>query len=650
MKKETPTGSSTKTLTLMYEHNPYEVNIYTPKKSKGKTIVFPIFNYQADKQYIDLIYPIVEEGYKVISINLLNKGDRVLFFNYYYDVFGELIEDLNLKKMFGKDEVIVMGFGIGANLASYMNFYKSDDIKISKIILISPINKYKCDYKISKEIVNFQIPTHIFFGQFDKVVDIDTRYSMFVNGKNNPNVTFTCYPATGHYLYYDGLVSMEMEKLYRNSGFDMMVGESRKHKAPFLPSDRVSNKQFLTHLFNDIEGVPNPKRIALLGDLSPYLITGVKTDVELLQEELDKLGYETYVVFLWKKYNDFNLLPTNHHIPIIAQKVKEVPGYENLELLNTYSWGTNAKMLAMFGFSYLHLHTDYSMSKIAIELAKITGIKMPYTFHTTWRMYYENKLGKLAKDISYKSAKTLLYKNIYKQCPAIVTPSPKSQSLLQDDTHHKDVRVAPSPIDTDKFVLSKEDRIQVAQLRIKYRLKGKKILGYVGKISTEKNIVETIYYISQVVNEIPNLMFMIVSEGDATKQLQKYAKRLKVEDHIIYVGPVPHEELKLYYALFDVFVTASNFETQGSTYFEAANCGTLILAKEDKSLEGIFEDGKNAYLYDGFYSWLERLEKALFSDNLAITTEAKANMKQYSKDKWAKKMLALYTELNPAQK
>ena len=164
MKKETPTGSSTKTLTLMYEHNPYEVNIYTPKKSKGKTIVFPIFNYQTDKQYIDLIYPIVEEGYKVISINLLNKGDRVLFFNYYYDVFGELIEDLNLKKMFGKDEVIVMGFGIGANLASYMNFYKSDDIKISKIILISPINKYKCDYKISKEIVNFQIPTHIFFG------------------------------------------------------------------------------------------------------------------------------------------------------------------------------------------------------------------------------------------------------------------------------------------------------------------------------------------------------------------------------------------------------------------------------------------------------------------------------------------------------
>ena len=50
MKKETPIGSTTKTFTLTYEHNPYEVNIYTPKRSKGKTVVFPIFNYSLPSQ------------------------------------------------------------------------------------------------------------------------------------------------------------------------------------------------------------------------------------------------------------------------------------------------------------------------------------------------------------------------------------------------------------------------------------------------------------------------------------------------------------------------------------------------------------------------------------------------------------------------
>ena len=145
-------------------------------------------------------------------------------------------------------------------------------------------------------------------------------------------------------------------------------------------------------------------------------------------------------------------------------------------------------------------------------------------------------------------------------------------------------------------------------------------------------------------------MFVIITEGDSIKQLQKYVKRLHIEEHVLYVGPVPHNELKLYYSMFDVFVSSSNFETQGYTYFEAATCGTLILAKRDRGLEGVFEDGKNAYLYEGFYSWLERLEKALFGENKNVIDEAKATMKLYTKEKWAKKILDLYLELNPIKK
>ena len=48
---------SVKNITLTYEHNPYETHIFHPKKSNGKVIVFPIFNYQGYKQFVDLIYP-----------------------------------------------------------------------------------------------------------------------------------------------------------------------------------------------------------------------------------------------------------------------------------------------------------------------------------------------------------------------------------------------------------------------------------------------------------------------------------------------------------------------------------------------------------------------------------------------------------------
>ena len=639
---------NTTSLTLTFEHNPYETEIFIPKHSNNKTIIFPIFNYQASKQYIDLIYPLVERGYRLITISLLNKGDRVLFFSYYFQVFDALLEDLHLRKIIGKekDEIVIMGFGIGAYLASYCNFIKNEGIKISKIVLLSPVNKYKGEYKISREIPNFTIPTYIFYGEFDKVTDVNTRYQIFQNGKDNPNVHFSCYPATGHYLYYAGPLSMELEKLYRNSDFDLLVGETKKNKIPFLPSEVETNETFFKHLFNYLEDKPNPKRIALLTDVCPLFINGVEMVVQLLKKELDKLGYETYVVALWKKYTDFNLLPDDHYVPVIASYAKLLKNHKDLYLLKTNDPKGNAKMLAMFGFDYLHLHTEYSMSSVAIELSKMIDVKMPYTYHTLWKMYYEHKFGTLLGDITYKTAKASLFNRVYKECPTIIVPSLKSYEILKEDSANKDIRILPSPVDADRFKLTKEDREIISKLKVKYKLKGKKVMGYIGRVSMEKNITETIYNLSRVVSEIPNLVFMIVGVGDAVRALQKYAKKLKVEDHIIYVGQVPNNELKHYYPLFDVFVTASNFETQGLTYFEAATMGTLIVAKKDKAIEGVFEDGINAYIYEDLYQWVERIEKALFSDNKNVIEAAKQTMKKYSQDKWAKQIEKIYIELN----
>ena len=189
---------------------------------------------------------------------------------------------------------------ISKRIVDALNLNKNDSVKISKIILLSPVNKYKGEYKISKEVSRFDIPTYIFYGQFDKVTDVSTRYSIFQNAKNNPNVHFFCYPAIGHYLYYACPQSMELEKLYRNSDFDLLVGETRKNKIPFLPSEAQLNETFFKHLFNVLEDKQNKKRIGLLTDVFPLFVNGVEMVVQLLKKELDKLGYETYVIALWK--------------------------------------------------------------------------------------------------------------------------------------------------------------------------------------------------------------------------------------------------------------------------------------------------------------------------------------------------------------
>lgn len=649
MDKVRTTKLNSKKITLLVDHNPYEIMVYTPRKAiLGKLIIFPIFNYQKDAQYLDLITPLVDRGYKLITVNLLNHGDKVLFFTYYFEVFQQLLEILLTKKVFQKEEIILMGFGIGANLVSNMNFYHNDQIKISKIILLSPVNRYKGEYRISGKIHNFLTPTYIFYGQMDKVTDVNTRYSIFKNGKQNPNVQFYCYPVTGHYLYYEPSISRNMEHIYHKSGFDILVGETRQAKIPFLPSEVKYNEVFFKHLFNIIDGRRNRQRIGLLTDVFPLFTNGVGTVTELLRTELDKLGYETYIIALWKKGESFDKLPSAFHIPVSSTLAKGIKGHKDLMMLKTFKVQHNAKMLAMFGFDYLHLHTEYSMSWIALELAKITGIKMPYTYHTLWKLYYEFKFGKLVGDITYKTAKATIFNRVYKECPLIIVPSQKSYEIIKEEAKgdKKDIRIIPSAINSSMFTTDKDDKAKVRKLKIKYKIEDKKILGYVGRISTEKNIKETIYFVSRVVKEIPNIVFMVVGVGDAIEKLRKYAKKLQIEDHVIFTGQIKYSELKYYYAMFDTFVTASNFETQGLTYFEAATMGSVIIAKKDKALEGVFKDGVNCYVYNDFYEWVEKLEKALFGDNKKISDAAKATMKKYAQDKWARQIAKIYTELN----
>ena len=647
MKTVKPNKKIPKTYSFEVDHNPYEVNSYNNTSTFGKAIIFPIFHYEGERQFLDLLQPILDKGYHVITINLLSKGDHVLFFNYYFSVFEKILLEIIQHRIIKNEQMILMGFGVGAYLLSYSHNIKVRGI--TKMILISPVNKYKDEYFLSREIEKVKLPTYVFFGQFDTVNSVETRFQIFENGNKNPKVHFQCYPATGHFVYYKDAISLDMEKNYKKHNYDLCVGENSKYKSSYLPDNVEYNEKFYEHMFNILEDVPLKKRVALLTDVFPLFINGVSTVVGLLKKELDKLGYETYIVALWDKSVDFKELP-NDYIPILATPANLVKGHSELHLLKSFSFQKYAKSLCPFGFEYLHLHTEYSMSQIALFLAKYTGINMVYTYHTLWKLYYEKKFGKMMGDITYKTAKELLFSKVYKECAVITVPSYKSYEILKEENVSKDIRIIPSSIDSEKFKTNKEDLEIIKKLKEEYGLKGKKVLGYVGRVSTEKNIVEILDYISRVKSEIPNIMFMIVGVGDAVKALKKTVKKLKIEKHVIFVGEVENSKLKHYYPLFDVFVTASNFETQGLTYFEAATCGTLILAKDDKALEGVFEDGKNAYIYKDFYGWTERLEKALFRNSKKIVDAAKETMKQYASQKWAKKIVSIYQEINKEKK
>ena len=631
---------------ITLDHNPYQVNYYNSKNNLRDVLIFPIFHFDGERQFYDLLAPIINRGDQVITINLLTKNDRVLYLAYYFQILERIVQELFSLKVIRKDQrLTLMGYGVGAYLVTKLQY--NQDLNIDKMILISPVNSYKDEYEISNEIEKFIVPTYIHFAQNDEAVSLENRFKIFEKGHLNPLVKFSCYPVCGHYLHYKDRLSLKLQDHYKKTHYNILVGRKSKYKVSSLPQDPILNSNFYTHLFNEIDNIPNKKKIVLLTDVCPLFVNGVAIVMDLLQSELQKLGYEVYIGALWHKDASYRKLPNESYIPIEATYASFLKGYKELQMLKTFKFQRHAKMLALFGFDYIHLHTEYSVGVIALRLAKLTGINVLYTYHTLWNLYYQKKFGPTFGNIVYSTAKGLIFQRIYQECKIITVPSMKSYEILKKDIDEKDIRIIPSPINSERFEISKMDKGIIENLRKSYGLKDKKVLGYVGRVSLEKNIIETLQYIAKIKHEVPNIVFIIVGVGDAVPALKKATKKLKLEENVIFVGEIENSKLKYYYSLFDVFVTASNFETQGLTYFEAATCGTLILAKADTALDGVFVDGENALIYNNYEQWVTRLERALFDNVRPIINNAKKTMQQYTSDKWAKQLEGIYQELNP---
>ena len=635
-----------KQIEISIDHNPYTVSFYNTQKELKNIIVFPLFHFEGIRQYYDLLAPIINRGDQVIVVNFLTKSDHVLYLEYYFDIFERIVIELfNLNLIKKEQKLTLLGFGVGAYLATKL--HKNKELNVEKMILISPVNSYKNEYEISDDIASFDVPTYIHFGQNDEVVSLDNRYKIYEKGHLNPLVKFSCYPVCGHYLFYKDILSIRLHEHYLKNHYNRLVGSKSKYKASALPEKAILNKKFFIHLFNELDDKPNKKRIALLTDVSPLFVNGVAVVMDLLQSELQKLGYEVYIGALWNSDSSYRQLPNESYIPIPASYARFLKGYKELQMHKTFQFTKNAKMLSLFGFDYIHLHTEYSVGVIALKLAKMTGVNVLYTYHTLWNLYYQKKFGIDLGNLIYKTAKNLIFQRIYNDCKIITVPSQKSYDILRHDVGKKDIRIIPSPVNASRFEISPLDKELIKNLKESYNLKDKKVIGYVGRVSLEKNIVEILEYIAKIKHEIPNLVFIIVGIGDAVPALKKATKRLNLEENVIFVGEIENSKLKYYYSLFDAFVTASTFETQGLTYFEAAICGTPILAKADTALDGVFYDGENALIYSNYEEWVERLEKVLFGDVKLIVANAKKTMKKYSSENWAKELESIYKELNP---
>ena len=335
-------------------------------------------------------------------------------------------------------------------------------------------------------------------------------------------------------------------------------------------------------------------------------VDGVSTSVRNLYNGLTELGHEVRIITLsdnQKSRKDKALYYIKSaSLDAVYKGIRMPLSYNNEFIKEIIDWKPDV----------IHSQCEVFTYQYALKISKKTGAPIVHTYHTMYDDYvgYIIPFKRFGKWIIRKLTKLRL-----KKASVIVVPTHKVENAILNYGLKNHIEVIPSGIDLDqhKEKISPRERLEIR--RYLGVLDDEVLLINLGRIAKEKNLENVILNFSNASKTYDKLKLIIVGDGPDKSRLEELCSSLGIRDKVIFTGMVDRSEVHLYYQLGDVFVSASNSETQGLTYVEAMANSLPLLCKKDECLDGVIIDGKNGYFFDKEQDFINNLEKLLDKTN-----------------------------------
>lgn len=168
-----------------------------------------------------------------------------------------------------------------------------------------------------------------------------------------------------------------------------------------------------------------------------------------------------------------------------------------------------------------------------------------------------------------------------------------SQSLRErflravPELEEKTAVIYPCP-DTD--FLTRPDKDELDLLRAQLALEGKKVMLTVSRIDEGKGITHIARLLPDILKKEPNVVWLLIGDGPKRPMIMADIQKHNLQNVVRYLGAIPHDELKKYYYLADLFVLLTHpdegrEEGLGLVFLEAAACGLPAVAGRSGGVE-----------------------------------------------------------------
>ena len=363
-------------------------------------------------------------------------------------------------------------------------------------------------------------------------------------------------------------------------------------------------------------------------------VNGVTTSVMNLKKALEAKGHEVKVVTLSEshstKISKDVIYLGSHNAGYVYPDVRAKVHPQKATLKPILSWGPDV----------IHVNTEFSTFLYARKIAKRINTPMVLTYHTDYEDYVHYvHIPKLLGHPIIKQA----VKFVTNRMEAVIAPTEKTKKLLESYRVKKRIDVIPTGLDLDRYKTPPTEE-ELDEIRARHGIK-KDIFSiiFIGRMGKEKNIGLVIDYLSRYKDY--DFQFIGVGDGPDLNEIKEQVAASDIKDKTIFTGMVAQEEVAKYYRLGDLFVSASQSETQGLTYIEALSAGIPILCKNDPCLDGVVEQGKNGWTFETEEEFRKYLDIIISDRNKAKEMGKYASTKafqKFSSELFAEKVLDVY--------
>lgn len=271
-----------------------------------------------------------------------------------------------------------------------------------------------------------------------------------------------------------------------------------------------------------------------------------------------------------------------------------------LQYILMFNFAKNIKRASLkYKPDIIHAHSSFFCGIPSAIVAKKLHIPFIYEVRGIWEDSAVGNGNLKYNSITYKIIRSLESWVMKKADLVIVISNGLKTELIKRGISPNKIEIVYNGVDINKFRPIKKDK----DLVIRYDLKDKVVFGYIGSIIKLEGLEYLIRAFKQIKNSIENSKLIIVGDGAELNNLKNITTELKLDEDVIFIGRISHEQILSYYSIIDMFVIpriksrVSDLVTPLKP-FEIMAMGKLVIGSDVGGIKEIMDNNNTGVIFE----------------------------------------------------